>query len=469
MKSAGFSNQAKRTISQGLALASVAVLILLLACAPPGGPGAASAPADKYAHLDAEGKIAMSDVLADDGEEKLTFASMNEAWGLFSEALQVNPENHRAAFWREVLKPILEMKGILARVRPLYLKQQNGLDRYAAILKDLERDADKDYFLFMTNGPNDIDTDEKYLDWTDRLIVSLDTLRIYLRENKDRTLSLRAPVKAMSAANKKKNDKCAALTIMNNKFGGCPETGMLNFKINRADIQVLQYVVSAEMLQLSMIYAYKINPIVMFENSMSRRNFKEKLEWVLQGYDGSLLARNHLALGASVLPDWIVAQKYIVQNQAELCKSGKKDNSENRPGYLISGGICFGYPDGGAEKKTLDLMEMITLGKPVQVEQKFLANTVTIRPLKLFSEPPKTASKYLPTSYSDAGEALTFDDFNFTPYFESGTPTDLAQAAELERRDDLAIAIANEEARLAENERQQRLQQAPAAASGVAK
>lgn len=406
---------------------------LLISCAPQNQGGAdAGKSSDPYAHFDAEEKLAMSEVLADEGEEKLGFSTMNDAWGKFSEALQLNSENHRAALWKEILKPILETKGIIARVRPLYLKQENGLERYSALVRGTEKSSNLDYRNFMTEGPQNIDTDEKFIDFLDRTIVALDGLRSFVKANKDRTYSLRAPTTwiQVGSAKKKHGDDCAALTFMSTKFKGCAESGMLTFKMNRADLEAIQYIVSAEMMQLSLLYAYKVNPIAVLD-TYREQTPKEKLESMLKGYDGSLMARNRLALGNSILADWIVAQRYFMQNQETVCRKGKTDD-ENRPGYLISSGFCLDLETGGDGRKNLEILETMALGKAIVIDQKFSKKTVKLYPMKFFNEPLSSIAPLVPTRYTDDGRFSDFSASAYSPFFAEGSIADISEELRLE-------------------------------------
>ncbi len=437
MKHAQISKHSRTSIAGLFAFAMMLVLTFAVSCAPPGGRSGGAADASgktgKYDHLDAEEKIAMSEVVTDEAEEKVALSTLNQAWGGFNEALQLHPGNHRAAFWSEFLKPILEMKGMIARIRPLYLKQELGLERYMRLIKDLEMGSSPEWVKFITDGPNDIDTDERAFELMDRQIVALDSLRIFLKANKDRSFALRAPLKLLQLKQThKKNDKCAALTIMMSQFRGCPEAGMITFKVNRADLEGLQYIVSAEMLQIAMLFAYKVNPIALFENTQYNRTFKEKAALVMKGYDGGLFARNRLSLANEALADWTVAQRYVVLNQAELCKNGRFSH-ENRAGYLFTSGFCFGHTNGTIEKGVLEMFETIAAGKPLSVDAAFVSAPVSIYPLKFFNEPPKSIASLMPTSFNPDGEALSVNEAPFSPYFASGTMNDLLQASERER------------------------------------
>lgn len=417
-------------------------LSFLVSCAPPGSTGAPPASsggksaANKYAHLDPDEKVAMSDLLADEAEELLGFSTLNQAWGKFSESLEANPGNDRARLWKELLRPLFEMKGILARVRPLYLKHGEA-GRYESLVRAVLRDSAPEYHRFMTEGPADIDTDAKFRAWIDRSIVTLDEVRNYINANKARTYTLRAPVHFVSGKAVKPEDagRCTALKIMASTFSGCAESGMLKFKVNRADLELIQLGLSLQIVNFSVFYAFNVNPLAVFEGGggMTRKEFLEK---IMKGYDGSLIEENRLSLTSSFAPDWLAAQTYFVQSQDELCKNGFWSD-DNRKGYLISSGICLKADRSDRQTNAeLRVLEMLVLGQPVEIGQRHLERPVSIYPLKFLNSPPKNISLFMPTSYDPRGEVQSFNDSVFSPYFAEGTMSEIARAMAIERAQD---------------------------------
>ncbi len=433
-------NQVRRKTAQTWFVCAVLLtgLSFLVACAPPGGvnPSAQSAGAspEKFSHLDPDEKVAMADLLTDEGEQLLGFTTLNDAWGKFSEALQANPGNERARLWKELLRPLFEMKGIYARVKPLYMKN-GGAARYQKLLEIATQDSTPEYRRFLTEGPNDIDTDAKFREWVDRGIVTLDNLRNYLNANKDRSYSLRAPVHFISGKKASKPEdagRCTALKIMASTFSGCAESGMLKFKVNRADLELIQLGVALQMINYSVFYAFNVNPSAVFEGGAGL-NQREFIERVMKGYDGSLFEQNRLNLANSVSTDWLAAQTYFFRNQDSLCKHGRWDEA-NRKGFLISSGVCLNI-DGSLQKTNgeLRMLELLVAGQPIEIAQAHLERPTSIHALKFFNSPPKNITPFMPTSFDPNGEAIAFNDSAYSPYFAQGSMTDIARAVSIER------------------------------------
>lgn len=427
------------------------LVLTAVACAPRGGTrvnGADPASPTKYDHLNAEEKAAMSEVLTDEAEEKLTFTTLHELKPQFEEAVKLSKGNVRAKFWIEIMNPMLKMRGILNRIRPLYLQQEHGMERYQILVHGLEQSSSSDYRRFLTESDNsggpdsrEITSDKEFRLWMDEVIVSLNQLRLFLKENKDRTIQLRVPQKWMfgdSSPEKnleKKDGRCGAFSFMFTKVAACSASGMVSFKVNRADLEGIQYIVSAQMFQLSLLYAFNLNPIVMFDG-FSNRSTKAVVLMLTKGYDGSLLHRNRLSIGKDLLPEWLAAQKYFLSSQAELCRTGEY-SSRNRPGYLFSTGYCLDSKKSEHDRKSIAIIETLIAGKPIEVEQTFLDKKTTIDVVKFISEPPSNILSLMPKTYTFDGVPLTVENQAYERYFGTGSMLEILEAQELERQYDL--------------------------------
>lgn len=432
-----------------LVLASL--FLTAVACAPQGGTrgtGGEPAAPSNYDHLNAEEKAAMSEVLTDEAEEKLTFTTLHELRPQFEEAVKLGKGNVRARFWIEIMNPMLKMRGIVNRIRPLYLQQEYGMERYQILVRGLEQTSSSDYRRFLTESDNsggpdsrEIHSDKEFRLWMDEVIVSLNQLRLFLKENKDRTIQLRVPQKWMfgdSAPEKhleKQDGRCGALSFMFTKVAACSASGMVSFKVNRADLEGIQYVVSAQMFQLSLLYAFNLNPIVMFDG-FANRSTKEVVRRLTKGYDGSLLHRNRLSVGKDLLPEWLAAQKYLLSSQAELCRTGE-NSSQNRPGYLFSTGYCLEKHRSDNDRKSIAIIEALIAGKPIEVEQAFLEKKTIVDIVKFISDPPSNILPLMPKTYTFDGLPLTVENQAYERYFGTGSMQEVLQAQELERQYDL--------------------------------
>lgn len=429
----------------GHMLAVYVALTVATACAPKSGrtngTHSANDPAGKYSDLLPEEKMAMADVIVDESEATLGFQTMAEHSLRMKEALDMDPNNFRAKFWLELFRPFNKLRGIVGRVRPLYMKQPLGYERYQVLVSGLEGNSTPDYFRFLTEldlaPTKPIETDAEFRIWMDDLLVSLNDLRVFVRSNKDRHLELRVPQRwAFPNSDPEKTDgRCGAFSFFSlTKLATCSRTGMVSFRLNRADFELLQYAISAQMYHLAVLYSFNLNPLVMFDGFQNRRP-REIVSMLTKGYDGKLLANNRLALGKEILSEWLTTQKYFQQNQKEVCKYGDY-SPRNRPGYLMAFGYCIRKRDVSEHEKTTATIETILQGKPVEIGQRFLKGG-KIEVKKFIDAPPDSVLPLMPTGFTYDGEMLEADDLSYQKFLGIPSINAVFHAQEKERQYDL--------------------------------
>jgi hypothetical protein len=417
-------------------------LVIMTACAPKSArTNATNDPAAKYSDLLPEEKRAMADVIVDESESTLSYQTMADHSGKMLEALELDPNNFRARFWLEFLRPFNKLRGILGRVRPLYMKQPSGPERYQALISGVEGNSTPNYFRFLTELDNSnlksIETDAEFRVWMDDLLISLNDLRVFIRSNKDRNLALRIPQRWAfpNSSPEKADGRCGVFSFYTiTKLSACPKTGMVSFRLNRADFEILQYAISAQMYHLAVLYSFNLNPLVMFDGFENRRP-REIVSMLVKGYDGKLIANNRLSLGKEILGEWLVTQKYFQQNQKEVCKHGNY-SPRNRPGYFMNFGYCIGKHDIAAHEKTVATIETILSGKPIEIEQRFLKNG-KIEIKKFLDAPPDSILPLMPTGFTYDHEVLEADELAYEKHLGVSSINAVFQAQEKERQYDL--------------------------------
>ena len=435
----------RRSRSIGLGLTVMAAVLLVTACAPKGGSRQSEGPIaeDAYSHLNPDEKFALSDVLVDESEEKLGFLTLLEHSGKMQEALKLNSNNFRAKFWYELIQPFGKLRGIVGRVRPLYLSQPMGLERYQVLVSGLERNSTPDYFRFLTELDEKtgklIESDAEFRAWMDELLTSLNGLRLFIRDNKDRNLELRMPQRWVfpNSNPDRTNGRCGAFSFHSiTKLAACSRSGMVSFRLNRADFEVVQYAVSAQLFHLAFLYSFNLNPLVALDGFTNRRP-NEIAKMLTKGYDGKLLSGNKLHLGNEIFPEWLAAQRYFMQNQRDVCKHGDY-SAKNRPGYLMAFGFCIRKADLAEHEKTTATLEALVQGKPVSIGQRFIKDeTIDIK--KFITSPPESILPLMPTSFTFDGEMLGADDSAYQKYFGIGSISALFVAQEKERQYDMLM------------------------------
>lgn len=404
-----------------------------------------------FDHLSPEEKVAMSQVLVDEAEEKARLSTLPEAFGLASEAVKLDKENYRAQLWTHIFQSILEFKGILARVRPLYMKQKDGASRYADLLEAFNRAnaQNPDYIQFLTSGPNDIENDEGVRAWMDQTLVSVNELRHWIKANKDRELELNAPSDLFRSIMPKRCER-SVLRSRGTQDGlpQCQPGRMFSFKLNRADYEILLSFVNLYTLQMSLFYAYRTHPLILFESDRSRRNPQEYIALLLDGQKNDLRAQHYMGLGIEIAQDWALASRQIVAAQAEYCINGLPNANSRAKGYLFSFGLCYIFRNRPSDEKNLAILDAIVAGRPLSMlsdggdQIEFDAN-------KFLSSPPAEISQFRPTKFDSCGNPQEFDESVLKGIVTKGSVNQFLRTVKQYRRTEDPRCVPNTESTLA--------------------
>ncbi len=93
--------------------------------------------------------------LAQAGEQLISPTTFHLADKVFKMVLEKDPRNMKAKMYRAALKQFIVQKGILARVRPLYVRQGHEKE-YALLVREKLRESPVKYWLL--DGKEDITT-----------------------------------------------------------------------------------------------------------------------------------------------------------------------------------------------------------------------------------------------------------------------------------------------------------------------
>ncbi len=406
-----------------LMMVVLSVGLMLSACAPKSDEQLAAAQVPgSYDHLSSEEKVAMSQVLVDEAEEKARLATLPEAYGLVSEAIRLDKDNYRAQFWIRVFQSMLEFKGIVARARPLYLQQKDGANRYMALLDAINRKNvdDSEYVQYIMSGPNDIESDEAFRSWMDRALVSMNELRSWIKANRDRELELNAPSELFRTLLSKRCER-SILRSRQTEDGSprCQPGRMASFKLNRADYEILLSFLNLYTLQMSIFYAYRTHSLILFESDRIR-NPQEYMAFLLDGQKNDLRSQHRLGLGIEIAQDWAVASRQIVAAQAEYCPQAPSLTSLRPQGYLFSTGFCYILHNKTVAEKNLSILDAIVAGRPLSVTSDG-GDEISVNVTRFFSSPPEGIAKFRPTKFDMCGNPKEFDESAFEKIVTKGS------------------------------------------------
>ena len=376
-------------------------------------------------------KQTKSEELANQGETLLknNLKSAAEAYGKFSEALELDPTNGRAAFWKALLGPTLEFKGLFKRIKPVYTNPAfAGPERYRSFIKSLIVSQESRRYLF--DGPEDIETPEELQEWLDRFSNSLDTAKDLLKALRSAETAIRLPPGNFITGTSfgVYNPDCEPISFGPIKYEDpeCrnPETRTVN--IARADIDQLLNLIGAYQMMFDILTAYRFNLLAMFDNASRSDALKysdeKTIEILLQAPNAGQLRKNApFARTRQYSSDYAASLKYLIENQSEVCRNGV-ETYQNRKGYLIPYGFCLKdlNTDDPHTLRTLNAFETFLAGKPITLNTgKSGDERITFKPNLFVDQPPKHFNEFAPFTYFECGTLSGFNVRALTPYFET--------------------------------------------------
>jgi len=356
----------------------------------------------KKAEVDEE-VLYKSDELADEGESLLIEKRYEDAYGKFSEALQFNPENSRATFWRAILSPYLEMKGIARRVRPLYTNPKYANPKkYREVIQALNPRT-PDINRHLLNGPEDIYTPEDLQEWMDRLSLKVDFMRNELKKIRKTEFLVRVPIwLGRDYFNHYVSYDCEATSYgpIPYREENCSLHDSKSFPVMIGRMELDYFIAMAGIYQanLDVLTAYRINPAALKLTEtgeiQSQAEAEEQKKYLLTATaPGVLRNRDPFSRLRPAAHEVAAGLRYLLENQNEVCPAGTY-SMQNRRGYLFRFGFCLNDLDidptrlteADHARRTLRAFEIFLAGRPVEILIE--DEVVLFDANKLFEQPP---------------------------------------------------------------------------------
>lgn len=273
---------------------------------------------------------------------------------IFDKALRLDRTNQRAQFYKAMLGPFMVLEGILKRVEPLFknetYKQRVEYEKYAKRIY-----PNSGLQAFLLNGNPDIKNEADIQRYLDRLGAAQDKFRQFLKTNKDLELTLNVSrVKKLKPTVRQEIwEKCFTRELSKGVFvvSPCKVISQQRFKIERADVEVLQHIASGLQLFTIIATSYDAKGVLAYNRKNRKGSFFSDQDIVDYfgniGDFGKLRASNNLGLVKKMGSDIYSGAKWATKMQYSLCPRGtsvrnpQTPNSYNRQGYMIKNGICI--------------------------------------------------------------------------------------------------------------------------------
>lgn len=431
--------------------------------------------------LDNEDRVALANLIVDEMQTSFSPDAMGVSMVKIRRALSLDPSNTRAQFWNTWMVAASEAQGIVARVKPLFLRQPEGARRYARFEIGATQGLTESWKRFVLDGPSDIETTREAQDWLDRWALRIEELRSWLKANRDSSLKLRVPVLAVSRSSVTTSPvaACEPFRIGPVTFPSASCMGAVpnEFSLNRADLEVLSLHLAIFETQLRLLNAYRLDPKFAFDvlspqTRQPRRKFIENLREALRSGPTPYRSTDHFARVDELVRDSILAVRYLSESRERLCPDDGTSPPE-RASHLFAFPLCFDEPGRDEASRTIESLESLLAGnlavlsmdEPERLRPRFWLGpgtlppfapplqpvppltptspsveasptpapteptpaptprpqvTIEFSPLRFFERPISNLQAFLPMSLDRCAQLKTFDSTPFRPYVTKG-------------------------------------------------
>jgi len=421
--------------------------------------------------------------LVNAGEQLFTPQAFFLSDPIFKAALEKDPSNKKAQLYNNMLKPMMNLKGILGRVEPLMKKDDREYAKYKKQLDErsfaISRRGDNnkvwwgsylpsEFLSDATNLPK-ISTEKELQDFFKSQIAVYNDLRMFLNRN----INLEADLSLSDQWLKERADNrsviCRYTRISDFSVQvDCEENNnFMNVKIDRGEMEAFKAGAAGMQIYQIINSAYDITntqSLAMQLRSRDHLTQQHKIETISSDNDkiGTLQDDNQLAEILNLGKDGMIGARWVRQNHIKLCPGinegtaygqrtgGTKKDILRREGFLFDEGICWDqmeprhdYQKLGQIFDTIDMalkgqvveirahekvgtMHHNDLGIPTGVTYHTPGNKISadVKPSIALSNPVKDLREIKPKSYNDCGNVLSFEDNTLGGVFINGDADD---------------------------------------------
>jgi hypothetical protein len=334
--------------------------------------------------------------LARAGEQLVTPSGFLHAEKVFDLALQAEPANKRAQFYKSFLKQLTVFKGIYARVRPLAakLKRQADLNKAIAEVKDLNLRN------FLVNGSADIRDEAGIQNFMVEYREAYNQLRLFAKENKDVELTLYFPASAWQSSSK---PSCQYYSVSGELISwscsGYPSYSEV--ALGLAEMESIQQMAAGMVLGWSIPSSYNLAGLKDLSEKVQQQHLKApQILGLLKTMPQFLRLRSDESLStiSELGSDLAVAARWVLANQDTLCdRDSKKVCVSDDPNKFLNKIVKFEAQLSGPTLKTLHLND----GSVV---------TTQVDAFALSKAPIADLKSILPSAVDNCGQVLEYSD-----------------------------------------------------------
>ncbi len=372
-----------------------------------------------------------SQELAESGEQLVQPHSLHLADRVFEMALEKDPDNKKAQFYRSFLKRFMVFEGILYRVSP-YVEKYGDKALFQTNIKNIPNHPLRQFLLKSDTNKAQIknlaDIQMFLTDYRD----AVQEFRSFVTKNPD--LNMDIYLNPSLFANKIEGnikESCQVISEKQDDFKvECDFSDVAKIKVNMADLMVLKQAAAGEVLYLTLYTSYGVGSIddYLVETKNKGLSSKEALEKLAAIPDvGLLTKRQGLTAIRKMGADFGVGLKWALRYQSSLCPKNKDGKSTLRKGFLVTD-MCI--TDTNNAQNTLAILDRVLAGTMKvtfgETEQKFEKN---MNVMALFDRPVQDLRRLAPATWNSEGtQATSFHDKTFGGLFPDGDADELLRS-----------------------------------------
>jgi hypothetical protein len=264
---------------------------------------------------------------------------------VLSSALALDPTNLRAKFWKAVVAPTMELRGVLRRIEPFVQQRPRKYAKYLEFIEDVKASPEQSFVRFALQGPKDITNEHDMQELISRFTLRLDELRLAMKEMKHE--SLRIHVQSPELRQRGMQNavtKCMARKTANGSYEikNCDLSHAYEVELNDADFEALAQSVAGAQVYLTTLNAYNLTGVYAKADEISGLSLDKAMDILFAEKSFGTLRENH---GFGIIPglvkDYVLALREASKMQDKLCQEPAYPGAARRPGMLFREGFCF--------------------------------------------------------------------------------------------------------------------------------
>lgn len=384
-------------------LAATSIMITLTAC---------SQDNDKDQVRINANQLMKSQELANAGEQLMMPHTLNLADRVFEMALEKDPTNLKAQFYKSFLKRFMVFEGVLTRLTP-YVNKYGNREQFSKMIKDMPNHPAKEFLL----GSSDTKPLTLIFDANDIQVLLIEyrkavqEFRSFINQHADMELDLYLnPMLFKEQIDRNLKDSCtlSSESSKDNISVVCDRADIATVKVNMADLMALKQYAAGEILYLTLYTSYSVGSIDDFLKESKDKDLKpkeifEKIESIQDA--GLLLKDQSMTMVRELGSDFGIALKWALKYQDNLCKKDSEGRIIPRKGFMMKN-ICI--TDTHNAQNTLAVLEKVLAGNMkvnLEIEDTKIEKNMNF--ITLFDRPLPDLRRVIPASWNREGTLAT--------------------------------------------------------------